>query len=69
MSAKSKGGRPPLPKNRRRNTQLNLRIKDDLKEKLDAKARELEETHPGMNWSRCDVARYMLYRAFLGEEE
>jgi hypothetical protein len=66
--AANRGGRPPKAKHLRRNTQLNLRIKDDLREYLDAKQAELEEEHPGMNWTRCEVARFMLYKAFKAEE-
>ena len=69
MSVNHKGGRPTLPKSRRRSTQLNLRVKDDLVEMLDVKLLELEREHPGMNWTRAEVARYMLYRALQAEQE
>lgn len=62
--ARKKGGRPKKDKNRRLGVQIGLRIKDDLAEMLDQKAVELEKDQPGSTWSRTDVVRYMLYKAF-----
>ena len=44
-----------------------MRIKDDLVKLLDAKLAELEKTHPGVNWNRLEVARFMLYKALQTE--
>lgn len=62
-TTKRKPGRPPKADDARRNTQLNLRIKDDLVEMLDAKVLELEKEIPGVDWTRYEVARFMLYKA------
>ena len=67
MTAK-RTGRPLKPKNRKLSTQLNVRIKDDLATLLDAKARELAEVYPEIEWNRGQVARHMLYKAFKDEK-
>jgi hypothetical protein len=67
MAVKNKGGRPKKDKNRRLGTQIGLRIKEDLIQKIDAKMLELEEEFPGSTWTRNDVVRYMLYKAFRDE--
>ena len=41
-----------------------MRIKNDLVDLLDAKARELAEVYPEIEWNRVQVARHMLYKAF-----
>lgn len=64
---KRKGGRPKKDQNRRLGVQIGLRIKDDLAEMLDVKALELEKDQPGSTWTRNDVVRYMLYKAFESE--
>ena len=67
MTAKHAGGRPKKDKDRRLGTQIGLRIKEDLAQKIDAKMLELEVEHPGSTWTRNDVVRYMLYKAFQDE--
>jgi len=69
MAAKHAGGRPKKDKNKRLGTQIGLRIKDDLVEKIDAKISSLEDEHPGSSWTRNDVVRYMLYKAFQDERD
>lgn len=61
------GGRPKKEQDRKLGVQIGLRIKDDLASLLDQKASELEALHPGSTWSRNDVVRYMLYKAFEDE--
>jgi hypothetical protein len=67
--ARKKGGRPKKDKNRRLGVQIGLRIKDDLAAMLDTKASELEKVHPGSTWTRNDVVRYMLYKAFESDSK
>ena len=67
--AQMRGGRPKKDKTKRLNTQVNMRLKDDLVAMLDAKSSALEALHLGSTWSRSDVARYMIYKAFQAEHD
>jgi hypothetical protein len=62
-------GRPPKPKNRKLSTQLNVRIKDDLVKLIDAKACELADVYPEIEWNRGQVVRHMLYKLFKDEQD
>ena len=69
MSKKRGGGRPPKPRARRMNSQINLRMKDDLVEMLTEKAGVLEKAHPEVDWTLGNVVRHMLYKAFQADKD
>jgi len=61
-------GRPKKSQARKLSTMIGVRLRDDLVEKLDAKARELEKDHPEIDWNRGQVIRHLIYKGLLEEE-